>query len=62
MYYINISAVRVVSHSHLMCVSWLYDRRGGIMVTLQVGDTAAKQKIAVCDGVLEFVKAKPLFV
>lgn len=45
-----------------MCVSWLYDRRGGIMVTLQVGDTAAKQKIAVCDGVLEFVKAKPLFV
>lgn len=32
------------------------------MVTLQVGDTAAKQKIAVCDGVLEFVKAKPLFV
>lgn len=32
------------------------------MVTLQVGDTAAKQKIAVRDGVLEFVKAKPLFV
>lgn len=33
-----------------MCVSWLYDRRGGIVMTLQVGDMAAKQKIAVHDG------------